>query len=399
VVEPARLSSTSVPAIVHIESVSADGNPVDTRAPLRILSSRVRIRFEYLALSLSVPDRVKYRYRLDDLDQAWSDPTSARDTVYMNLPPGSYRFRVIASNSAGVWNSAEAGIGMEMVPAFWQTWLFRLLVIVLCAVASLAIYRMRLRRLAKEFNIGFEERLGERTRVAQELHDTLMQGLLATSMHLHLTLDRMPSDSAVRPQLARVMTMMQQVVNESRNAVRGLRAPVAPSDDLERAFAKVREEIEVADSTDFRIIVDGQRRPLNPLIRDQVYRIGREGLSNAFRHSGAALVEVEINYGESDLRLAVRDTGCGIDEEVLRSGRGGLWADRNAGMRRRDWRSIEGKEPCQGGDRIGFAGPRSHRLCQTALRAHAAMATLAAMEKADERSTNDKRHGRFLKPR
>ena len=81
----------------------------------------------------------------------------------------------------------------------------------------------------------------------------------------------------------------------------------------------------MAESTGFRIIVDGQSRPLNPLIRDQVYRIGREGLSNAFRHSGAAMVEVEINYGESDLRLAVRDTGCGIDEEVLRSGREGHW--------------------------------------------------------------------------
>jgi signal transduction histidine kinase/ligand-binding sensor domain-containing protein len=325
VVEPSRPSSTSVPGIVHIESVSADGNPVDARTPLRIPASRVRIRFDYLALSLSAPERVKYRYRLDNLDQAWSDPTSARDTVYMNLPPGSYRFRVIASNSEGIWNSGEAAIGIEVVPAFWQTWLFRSLVIVACAVAALAIYRMRLRRLTKELNIGFEERLGERTRIAQELHDTLLQGLLATSMQLHLTLDRLPDDSTARLQLVRVLAMLRQVVNESRNAVRGLRAHALDSDDLEQAFAKIREELAVAESTGFKIIVDGQRRPLNPLIRDQVYRIGREGLWNAFRHSGAAMVEVEINYGESDLRLAVRDTGCGIDEEVLRSGREGHW--------------------------------------------------------------------------
>jgi signal transduction histidine kinase len=243
----------------------------------------------------------------------------------MNLRPTSYRFRVIASNSEGLWNSGEAAIAIEVVPAFWQTWAFRVLVIFACALASLVIYRARLRRLTKELSIGFEERLHERTRIAQELHDTLLQGLLASSMQLHLILDRLPADSTLRPQLTRVMTMLQQVVNESRNAVRGLRASPLGSDDLERAFSKVREELAAPESTGFRIIVDGPRRPLNPLIRDQVYRIGREALTNAFRHSGAASVEVEINYDPSDLRLTIRDSGCGIDEEVLRSGRDGHW--------------------------------------------------------------------------
>jgi signal transduction histidine kinase len=325
VVEPARLSSASVPAIVHIESVSADGNPLDTGALLRIPASRVRIRFDYLALSLSVPARVKYRYRLDGFDRDWSEPVSARDTFYMNLDPGSYRFRVIACNSEGIWNSAEAAIGMEVVPAFWQTSLFRALAFITCALVAAAMYRMRLRRLTKELNIGFEERLGERTRIAQELHDTLLQGLLATSMQLHVALNRLPAGSTARPQLARVFNMLQQVVNESRNAVRGLRAPASGSDDLEKAFSTVREQLAEAESTGFRIIVEGPRRPLNPLIRDQVYRIGREALMNAFRHSGAATVEVQINYDASDLRLAVRDTGRGIDEQVLRSGREGHW--------------------------------------------------------------------------
>lgn len=325
VIEPARISSASVPAMVHIESVLADGNPLDLASPLKIPASRVRIRFDFLALSLSVPARVRYRYRLDRLDRDWSEPVSDRGTVYMNLPPGPYRFRVIACNSEGIWNSAEASIGMEVVPVIWQTWSFRWLVVVVCALSAVAMYRMRLRRLTKELSIGFQERLEERTRIAQELHDTLLQGLLATSMQLHVALNRLPAESTTRTQLARVYDMLQQVVNESRNAVRGLRASVSSSDDLERAFSMVREELGVAESTEFRIIVDGPRRPLNPLIRDQVYRIGREALSNAFRHSGAAMVEIEISYEASDLRLAVRDTGCGIGEEVLRSGRDGHW--------------------------------------------------------------------------
>ena len=370
VVEPARLSSTSVPAIVHIESVSADGNPLDVAAALRIPASRTRIRFDYLALSLSVPARVRYRYRLDGIDRDWSEPVSARETVYMNLHPGSYRFRVIASNSEGIWNSAEAAVGMEMVPAFWQTSTFRALVILTCALAAIALYRRRLRRLTKELNIGFEERLDERTRIAQELHDTLLQGLLATSMQLHVTLDRLPPDSTVRPQLSRVAAMLQQVANESRNALRGLRSSLSRADDLEKALSMVADELAAGESTGFRIIVDGRRVPLNPLIRDEVYRIGREALANAFRHSGAATVELEIKYDARNLRIEVRDTGCGIDEEVLRWGRDGHWgligmresAEKIGAQLKVRSRTMAGTQlELTIPGHIAFAGPRSER--------------------------------------
>ena len=329
VVDPARLTGDSAPAIVHIQSVSANGNPVDIRVdnggPLKIPAGRQRIRFSYLALSLSVPERVQYRYRLDDFDSDWSDPVSARDTVYTNLGPGAYRFRVIASNSEGLWNSGEAVLGVEVVPAVWQTFWFRALAILTCLLGALAIYIIRMRVLTEQLRIRFDERLTERTRIAQDLHDTLLQGLLAASMHLHLVLEQLPAGSKTQTQLARVTAMLQEVVNESRNAVRGLRASGSVPDDLESAFLKVREEFAAAEPTQFRIVVDGPRRPLNPLIRDEVYRIGREALTNAFRHSGAAEVEMEISFHASDLQLAVRDTGCGINEEVLRSGRDGHW--------------------------------------------------------------------------
>ncbi len=325
VVDPARLTGDSAPAIVHIQSVTANGNPVDTGRPLKIPAGRQRIRFSYLALSLSVPERVQYRYRLDDFDSDWSEPVSARETFYTNLGPGAYRFRVIASNSEGLWNSNEAVLGVEVVPAVWQTLWFRTLAILTCLLGAMAIYSIRMRVLTEQLRIRFDERPTERTRIAQDLHDTLLQGLLAASMHLHLALEQLPAGSKTQPQLARVTAMLQQVVNESRNAVRGLRASGSVPDDLEAAFLKVREEIAAAESTQFRIVIDGPRRPLNPMTRDEVYRIGREALSNAFRHSGAAEVEMEINFHASDLQLTVRDTGCGINEEVLRSGREGHW--------------------------------------------------------------------------
>ena len=333
VVDPSRQASQSVPAIVHIQSVAADGRQLDTRSPLKIPTSRQRITFGFIGLSLSVPERVRFRYRLDGFDHDWSAPVAAHDTAYTNLSPGPYRFHVIACNSEGIWNSAEATVAVEMTPMVWQTLRFRLAVVGACILGVLSVYRFRLHQLTRQLNLRFEERLAERTRIAQDLHDTLLQGLLSASMQLHVAVESVPADLPAKPQLKRVLQLMQQVVGEGRNAVRGLRASGAGADDLEDALSRLRAEHAISGSAEFRVIVEGKSRPLNPFIRDEVYRIGREALINAFRHSGAARVEVELDYAADQLRLVVRDSGSGIDPEVLRSGREGHWG--LPGMRER----------------------------------------------------------------
>jgi signal transduction histidine kinase len=324
-VEPKRVVADSVPAIVHVQSVSADGMTVPGEALFRIPAGRRRIRFEYIAISLSVPERVRYRYRLDGFDADWAEAAPAREAVYTNLNPGPYTFRVIASNSDGIWNSNEATIHLDVRPELWQTLWFRITLAAACLVTMAAMYRIRLRRLTHQLSIRFDERLNERTRIAQELHDTLLQGLIATSMQLSVTVNRLPPDSSARPQFTQVLAMLQQVVNESRNAVRGLRSPPSSADELENAFSRVREEFAVPNSTAFRIVVEGTRRPLNPLIRDVVYRIGREALTNAFRHANAAEVELDFHYQAGEFRLVVRDTGVGIGDQFLEKGRDGHW--------------------------------------------------------------------------
>jgi signal transduction histidine kinase len=152
-------------------------------------------------------------------------------------------------------------------------------------------------------------------------------------MQLHVVADRLPADSAARPALVRVQDLMHRVIDEGRNAVRGLRATHAAPGDLEQAFTAVRQEVAVPDTAAFRLMAEGRRRPLNPVIRDEVYRIGREALVNAFRHSGAANVELELEYASRDLRLLVRDDGCGIDPDVARAGVDGHWG--LSGMRER----------------------------------------------------------------
>ncbi len=334
VVNPGRVNTESAPAIVHIEGVAADGQALNSELLLRIPVSRRRITMDYVGLSLSAPNRVQYRYRLDGFDHNWSEPTVTRQAVYTNLNAGTYRFRVIASNSEGVWSSSEASVGLEIVPAFWQTLWFRLVVVVLSLTVILAIYRLRLRQLAAQLNLRFEERLAERTRIAQELHDTLLQGFLSASMQVHVAADSLPPDAGAKPILTRALDLMRQVIEEGRDAVRGLRSPVVTARDLEDSFAGIQKEIVPAgDGVDFRLIVHGDRRPLHPGLQDEVYRIGREALINAFRHARAKSIEVELRYSARRLRVVVRDDGRGIEPAVLQSGREGHWG--LAGMRER----------------------------------------------------------------
>ena len=333
VVDPGRISSNSAPAPVHIQAISADGRPVELRNPIRIPPARQRFTFRYIGVSLSAPDRVKYRYMLDGFDRGWSEPTAAREAVYTNLGPRSYRFRVIASNPNGVWNSAETTIEFAIEPVFWQTWWFRLMGLLSCILAFAAVYRFRLHQLANQLSVRFEERLAERTRIAQELHDTLLQGFLSASMQLDVAVDRLPADSPARPPLSRVLDLMRQVIDEGRNAVRGLRSAQSVSLNLEQAFSRVQQEVGVTEEVAFRIIVDGEPRPLHPVLRDEIYRIGREALVNAFRHSRATSIELQIEYSTGQFRILVRDNGLGIDPHMLQSGRDGHFG--LSGMRER----------------------------------------------------------------
>jgi ligand-binding sensor domain-containing protein/signal transduction histidine kinase len=331
VVDPSRTSFVSGPALVHVEATSADGNAIDPKGVVRA-AARDRISFIYAGLSLSNPERIRYRYRLEGFDRDWSEPTVTRTAIYTNLNPGSYQFRVVASNSDGLWNGAEASFPFEVDPVWWQTWWFRLSLLLTVGFAVLTVYRLRLRQLTAQLNVRFEERLAERTRIAQDLHDTLLQGFLSASMQLDVANDRLEANSPAKPIVTRVIQLVGQVIEDGRRTVRGLRSSDGGSDNLEQSFSRIPQELAV-QAVDFRVIVGGQVRTVHPFIRDEVYRIGREALANAFRHSGGDKVEVELDYTDRQLRVLIRDNGRGIDPDVLTSGRDGHWG--LSGMRER----------------------------------------------------------------
>jgi signal transduction histidine kinase/ligand-binding sensor domain-containing protein len=333
VVNPDRLMNSPAPPMVHLQTLSADGNSFDPTHPVRIPSDSQRIIFSYTGLSLAEPERLKYRYRLDGLDHEWSAPTANTEAGYSNLHVGSYRFRVTAGNADGLWSTAEAAVALDVEPMLWQTWWFDAAVVLACLLFILGFYRYRMRQLTSHLNLRFEERLMERTRIAQELHDTLLQGVLSASMQLHIAVDDLPPDSPVNRPLSNVLQILKQVIDEGRNTVQGLRSSYSGPRDLGQAFSAISNEFAVPPGVAFRVVVVGQPRVLHPVLRDEAYRIGREALVNAFRHSKSTSVEVELEYTDKSLGLFVRDNGCGIDPHVLRSGREGHFG--LCGMRER----------------------------------------------------------------
>lgn len=299
---------------------------------LTLSHSQNILSFEFTALSYADPERTRYRYRLGSLEKDWHEVPSTEHFVrYSTLTPGNYTFVVQARTARESWTEKGAELHVRILPPFWATWQFR----ALCAVLILAMlwyaHNYRLQHLSRELKLRFEERIGERTRVARELHDTLLQGFIGASIQLQVAADYVTADSEAKPLLDRTGQIVQQVIEEGRNAIAGLRS--ADNCNLEEALARIPGEVDSQRKVAFQIVVEGRPLRLRPLIRDEVYSIGREALMNAFRHSAARAVEVEVEYATRHLRLLIRDNGCGIDPLILQSGRTGHWG--LAGMRER----------------------------------------------------------------
>jgi signal transduction histidine kinase len=317
---------------VAVQSIFADGIRYEPSAGLKLPIRTRNLQISYTALSLSIPERVRFRYQLG-AQQPWQDVGARRDAYFTDLAPGQYRFRVIGSNNDGVWNETGAAVDFEIPAAFVQTEWF----VALCASAGAAalwvFWTLRLRQIQTRLRDRLEARLLERERIAQELHDTLLQGLLSASLQLAVANSQISPGAAAKPLVERVFQRLRQMIDEGRNAVRGLRNGHSDPDDLERAFAQIPEDLAADDRIKYQFIVEGAPRSLRPSIREEVYRIGREALANAFRHSQASVIETVLDYGDDRFRIVVRDNGRGIDPEVRRRGRDGHWG--LAGMRER----------------------------------------------------------------
>jgi len=322
-IDPSRVTINTLPPPVHIEQITADGKTYEATPGLR-LPPRVRnLTLDYTALSLVVPEKVHFRYKLEGQDKDWREVINHREAQYSNLPPKRYLFRVLACNNSGVWNEEGAALEFLIPPMWYQTnWFYAL-----CAATFMALlwaaYQLRVRQLAYQFNMRLEERVSERTRIARELHDTLLQSFQALLPRFQAAIYRLPENAVdARKTMEEALDLSAEAITEGRDAVEGLRMSTVESNDLALAIRTVGEELASANTTqpspNFQVVVEGRSRHLPPILRDEVYRLAAEALRNAFRHAAAQTVEVEIHYDEKYFRLRVRDDGKGIGPEVLR---------------------------------------------------------------------------------
>jgi signal transduction histidine kinase/ligand-binding sensor domain-containing protein len=334
--DPRHLPFNKVPPPVHIEQITADlktYDPASYKNGYVSLPARVRdLAIDYTALSFVASEKVHFRYKLEGQDPDWREVVNVRQAQYSNLPPRRYTFRVIACNNSGVWNETGASFDFSIAPTYYQTTWFK----IACAAAFLTVawglYRLRLYQIEREFNVHLEARVGERTRIARDLHDTLLQSFHGLMLHFHAVNNLLPEGKA-KEQLAKTMERADRAIAEGRSAVYDLRLSATLTNDLAEAVNAIGGELSNDHDAAFNLMVEGPARDLHPIIRDEIYRISREALHNAFKHAHARHIEAEISYGDQAFRLRIRDDGKGIPVEILEQGRDGHYG--LPGMRER----------------------------------------------------------------
>ena len=321
---------------------------------------------EFAALSYANSHKNRYRYRLEGFDPGWNEVDSRhRLATYTNLDPGDYVFRVQGSNSDGVWNEKGVSLPILITPPWWRTNAFRAVCLGLFLALLWAAYQFRMRQVQHGFDVTLEARVGERTRIARELHDTLLQsfhGLLLRFQTVSYLLPERPAEA--KEKLDGAIQHAAKAITEGRDAVQGLRASTVERNDLAVAIRTLGDELasdpSVRPAADLALSQSrGKRGIFRPIVRDEIYKIVAEALRNAFRHAQAGRGRGRDPVHKEEFRLRVRDDGKGIDSAVLASpgDRRTLRTARHAGTRRADRRETGGVERSRRRNRGGTALP------------------------------------------
>jgi signal transduction histidine kinase len=319
-IDPNHLLRNSVPPSVYIRSIESGAAVYSQSDEIKLAPRTTNVHLEYTAPNLSIPERVQYSYKLEGSDKEWQNAGARREAFYTNLGPGHYNFRVIACNENGVWNNVGATVNFTIAPAWFQTyWFFALCASITCFIAW-TLYRVRLRQVAQAMSVRFDDRLSERTRIARDLHDTLLQTIQGSKLAAESALKHSGDPSRMHSALEQLSVWLGRATEEGRAALNSLRTSTTETNDLAEAFRRAIEECRIENSMECSFSVIGDTREMHPIVRDEVYRIGYEAIRNACVHSQASKLQVTLTYAE-ELGVRVSDNGVGIDPSVADRGK------------------------------------------------------------------------------
>jgi len=311
-VDPARFPVNSVPPPVALERVTVDDIPRALRGAattLKIPAGHVHFEFDYAGLSFVAPQKIRYRYKLEGFDHDWTDAGVRRTAYYTNIPPGHYTFRVQAANNDGVWNTEGAQLNFELSPHFYQTIWFYALLAALAVGMIVLLQKRRLMRAEREFNAV----LGERNRIAREIHDTLAQGYVGISVQLEVLAEllRLNKAEAATKHLDLTRGYVREGLADARQSIWALRSQDSGETTLPVRLRRI-VEAENANGFEAGFTIFGAYRSLSPGTEQEILRIAQEAIQNVKKHAGAAHLFVQLEYRPEAIALDVRDDGRGF---------------------------------------------------------------------------------------
>ncbi len=309
VIDPAHAPQNRLPPPVVIEKILVNDRELHPEENLTLKPGTSRLEFQYAGLSFVAPQKVQYRYRLEGFDRGWIEAGTRRAAFYTNLPPGRYRFQVMAANNDGVWSTGGAAFDLQLLPHYYQTWWFYSALALALLVMGYLVYRWRVLQVEAQWSAV----LRERGRIAREIHDTLAQGFVGVSVHLELAARLLTSSAeAARQPLDQARDLVRASLEEARTSIWNLRSQPSEADDLPSRLS--RSCTRMADGSESKVYlqVKGTYRPVERKIEEELLRIGQEAVANAVRHAAAARIEVELVYEAARVSLRVEDDGRGF---------------------------------------------------------------------------------------
>jgi signal transduction histidine kinase/ligand-binding sensor domain-containing protein len=310
--------SPAQPVLIKTIGPSGQGKPAQALARFAAGSSSLQI--DYSLPALSMPERVRFRYRLDDVDTEWQEVGARRSAFYSNLHSGDYHFHVAASDYNGKWSEQDTVASFTIAPAMTETWWFKVLCTALLLSAAYLAYRWHIQRMTRQMASRLQERVHERERIARELHDTLLQSIQSLILHVHAAVMRMPAKEEIRTQLEMALQQADAVVDEGRGRIVELRGADAHKLNFPDAVLAAAARLQPADAGPIHFKMDGIMRQLDPMVYEETLAIIAEAIANAYSHAHAQTIEVQLRYGARELRCTVRDDGIGIPAEILNNG-------------------------------------------------------------------------------